>query len=679
MRRFSDKALMDESEKIRLKTLYKLNVLDREFDEFFSKIAKIAAQVCGVPYALITFIDEKNLWFKGRHGIDEKEVNRSDSPFEQFMNSDKPIVVNNLEDEFVLSGKKFFTYAGVSITVEDQSIGCLSIMHTETVEIDEQKLIILQELVEQIVIFINLKAQTIVQNDISHQLIYMFDNAPEYIAMYDIKNKKVFWHNKSLNEINPIEEIEELNFFNYHPEWAVEVLEQTAIPSVKKNGTWTGESAVFGHFGREIPVMQTLIAHPDSDGEIHQISTIMQDISNQKELEFNLVKTREKAQEASKLKSQFLANVSHEIRTPMNGIIGNATLLKDTDLTNDQKEMLEIIETCGGSLLSILNDVLDLSKVESNKLSFEKVDFDLKQAVVDVVKLFKLNAENKNVSLVHNVDEFERLYYQGDPTRIKQIITNFTSNALKFTDKGEVRINVEISNSKTDIHDIKIAVTDSGVGLTEEQQVNIFKAFTQADSSTTRKFGGTGLGLTISKKLANLMSGDISVESQVGQGSTFFLNIPLRVCSEEGIEKIAKSNIAEVDWSHFNESYPHKILVAEDNLVNQKLAISFFKKLGYDIELANDGLDAVKKCLENEYSLVFMDMHMPKLDGINATIEIHKLLSHKAPTIIALSANVLPEDKKRCIDAGMVDFLSKPFKVDDLRLLIEKYSEKQAA
>ncbi len=416
-----------------------------------------------------------------------------------------------------------------------------------------------------------------------------------------------------------------------------------------------------------------------------------------RDLEGLLKETKKKADEAIKTKTMFLANMSHEIRTPMNSIIGIYNILNQTNLTEEQKEFLEIIHISSQNLLAIINDILDLSKIESGQLKIEQKPFLLHEEIHQVIKLLSLKAKGKGIELFSKIQSTVPTCIIGDPVRLKQILINLTNNAIKFTNEGNVFVAVEtieinaenLLNKKELIPDeftqpgtvlsdtilLKFEVTDTGIGISPEEQENLFNEYAQLENSLVRQFEGTGLGLSISRNLTELMHGKIGVISKKGKGSTFWFTLAVTKGDEE---MIISHRFAYKPKVHQARSL--SILLVEDNILNQKFAVTSLQRAGNKVEIAENGKVAVEKFKKSKFDLILMDIAMPIMDGIEATrvireweekIRSEKNENYEKIKIVAITAHVMVTDRDKCLKAGMDEYLAKPYRPQELISMIE--------
>jgi PAS domain S-box-containing protein len=446
---------------------------------------------------------------------------------------------------------------------------------------------------------------------------------------------------------------------------------------IEKGESFSYETYRVHKDGSIVPVALTASPIRGVDG-IRGVGIIAQDITERRATEVALLKAREEALESNRLKSEFLATMSHEIRTPMNGVIGLTTLLLDTPLNHTQRKYAEGVQGASHALLTLINDILDFSKLEAGKLELDIAPFDPRALVEDVASLLSESARGKGLELITHSHPGVPENLVGDFGRIRQVLLNLASNAVKFTAAGEVEIRVSVPDHAGAQPCVRFEVRDTGIGIDERDHARLFDSFSQADASTTRRFGGTGLGLAISRRLVRAMGGEIGVISRLGEGSTFWFTLPMAVAPDRLHDTNMNTNaIVEPITSAPRPAVlpsPGLVLVVEDNEMNQLVAREMVTKLGYQVGLATNGTEALAAVVGTQYHAVLMDCHMPVMDGFEATAAIRRLpgVASRVP-IIAMTAGAYDEDRRHCLDAGMDDFLAKPVDLSALKGMLERW------
>jgi signal transduction histidine kinase/ActR/RegA family two-component response regulator len=493
----------------------------------------------------------------------------------------------------------------------------------------------------------------------------------------DISNEKVFWSavTKKIHEVDADFEPELATGINFYKEGENrDRITQLINKAIQQGGHFSGEFEIVTQKGTAKWVAVKGRAELDN-GQCVRLIGAFQDITEQVYSRVQLEKRHKELSSALAARSLFLANMSHEIRTPINGVLGMLQILETSSLTPEQQRFLGLGKDSAVSLLSIISDILDFTKVDSGKLTLEKVPVDINKLLNNCVDIFIPRAKNKSISVIKQFDSTQNVNALTDPTRLRQICSNLLSNAIKFTHKGQVNVTTQLALRDNKQAALSIIVEDTGLGITDEQKTRLFSPFSQGDVSTTRKFGGTGLGLSITRKICQHMDGDVSIESTLNKGSTFKATVIIELLENEG-QTIESNEIkSEIkDLSHL------RILVVEDNEINQVVVGEMLKQRKISYDFANDGLEALSIIKDEakhgrSFSLFLMDCQMPNMDGYDTTKHIRQLAEPAATIpIIALTANAMSEEREKCFACGMNEYLSKPVERSLLYSMLEKFA-----
>lgn len=668
-----------KNEKERIENLHCYNILDTEKDPAFDAITKMAGYIFDAPIGLVSLVDTDRQWFKSNMGLADRETPRDISFCSHaILTPDQPLVVNDASSDprfadnpLVTSGPEVRFYAGSPIITEEGfPIGTLCVIDTQPRTVTNEQLEHLTALASQVSELLSLRKQ---KNEFE-TLSLVAEKSSNVVIITDAAGITEYVNNsfEQLTGYTAEEAIGKkpgdlLQGPETDPEHVRNISEalkrQEHIDQAILNYTKSGK-----------PYWIRCAISPvfDHSDNLTRFIAVESDITEIKEKEQALELANEQALESVKMKEQFLSNMSHEIRTPMNGIIGMSQILMDEDnLPEKQAAYVQHINYAAGNLLNIINDILDFSKINAEKITFEQANFDLHQLFRELEKGLGMRAAEKGIDFQLILDNKLPKFVSGDQSRLNQILYNLAGNALKFTELGGVNVEVNLKEYNENGPVIDVTITDTGVGIPEDKLETIFEDFQQASDYISSKYGGTGLGMSIAKKLIERSGGKLTLESEEGVGTRCMFSVCLHHPIFDTSDLHNQSHVSKTETSGQKSAQEIHVLLAEDNYMNQVITRTFLEKDGYQVDIAENGL----KCLElyeaNHYDIILMDVQMPEMNGLDATKKIRE--TNTEIPILALTASVMEHDKKLCYDAGMNETVSKPVKSEVLNNTLQQY------
>ncbi|RZK57952.1 MAG: response regulator [Pedobacter sp.] len=671
-----------EIEEERCRALLSYEILDTSSEQIYDDLVALASSICEVPFAAFGLIDHERLWFKAKIGIADTFLPKNSSFCIHTLNLSQALTVNDLskdprfsENPLVTGNPAFKFYNGTSIKNNNGvALGAVCVLDTKPRILNDHQNKALEIISRQITSHLESRKISLKEKEIKksyarsvERMNQLFDLSSDFLIIVGkdgiIKkashsSRRILapahesFEGKFFDEALPSDEIQKFNI-------AITLAITTLNPQ-KINST------LIDIYRNMVEISWQI--HTTVDGDIYILGhDITEHLKMQNEL--NLAKIN--AEELTSQKAEFLAVISHEIRTPINGILGMTELLSDTVFTPNIQEKFKIIQSCSNHLLDLVNSILDFTKLESNKVQLDESTFSVHESIYSVAERLKLKLEQKKLTLKFSLASDSVTWVLGDSFKFEQVLTNLLSNAIKFTPQGFIEIIYRSEELESERLRLFVEVIDSGVGIAPQNINKLFTAFTQEDVSTTRKYGGTGLGLAIVRSLCELMGGSITVRSKVGCGSHFCLNLVVR----KTVPLLNENSYNPPPYKEL-KNLNLEILVAEDNRTNQLVILGLLGKLGLTADLASNGKEVLEKIYDKDYDIVFMDFHMPDMDGFEASKALVALgLKHK-PIIVGLSASTHKTELEKARECGMQQFLPKPVTSEALREMILNLTKK---
>ena len=660
------------NEQERLERLESYEILDTATEAQFDDLTTLAAQIMDVPICLISLVDENRQWFKSKYGLDADETSREISfcqyaimDEEVFEVEDAQVDERFMENPLVTGQPNIRFYAGAPLTDDDGlNLGTFCVIDRKPKILNQEQKESLKSIARTALRIIKLRKANLDQN----KFVKFFDLTLDMLCIGKTDGyarylnpaftRVLGWSEDELRSKPLIEFV--------HPDDVPVTMEE--LSKLAKGERIVGFKNRFIKKDGGLCWLHWTCQPDMNTGELFAAAHDVTELHN---IQVSLREAKDIAEQSSSAKDIFLSNVSHEIRTPLNAIIGFTDLLQQTNLNELQSQYLDTVSVASKNLIVLINDVLDVSKIESGELSLEQRPFSIKKLIEDVINLQTHSAKSKGLKLLSVIDHEIPEYVLGDYNRLMQILINLVNNAIKFTDKGHVEVKAMLQQADDKEASILFTIKDTGIGIDQNKLDDIFERFTQAENSGTRKYGGTGLGLNIAKMLVELHKGKISVSSELNKGSEFSVEMTYPIAEFDAVE----NEVGNVEKEVNGVLEGVKILLVEDNEHNHILATTYIEKHKGLVDLAINGKEAVDKMEHHQYDLILMDLQMPEMDGFEATEIIRERFSKDIP-IVACSAHSLVGEKWKCLEIGMNDYIAKPYNEGELINTIRDYTKK---